>query len=61
MNSKYKIYEYLFPWMRLERIKRELNVEERIGSTKLYIEYWTKIWPKHQLKLLERKKLNEKA
>jgi len=51
VNHKYKIHELLFPWMRLERIQRELDAEERSEGVKLYIHYWTKVWPKQQIAL----------
>ena len=57
VNPKYKPHELIFPWMRLNRINRELDAEEIIGATKMYIEYWTKIWPKQQLELFNEKPL----
>ncbi|KKM87118.1 hypothetical protein LCGC14_1272060 [marine sediment metagenome] len=57
MNPKYKVHEIFFPWMRLNRIQRELDAEERIESSKLYIEFWTKTWPKQQMELFNQKPL----
>ena len=57
MNPKYKIHEIFFPWMRLNRIQRELDAEERIESSKLYIEYRTKTGPKQQIELFRQKPL----
>ena len=57
MNSKYKIHEIFFPWMRLNRIQRELDAEERAEYIKWYIEYYTKIWPKQQMELFKQKSL----
>ena len=54
MNPEYKKQEYLFPWMRLKRIERELDAEERVGSARLYTDFWTKTWPKQQMEIFNR-------
>ena len=35
-----KIIEFLCPWIRLRRIERELNAQERAAYGEMYMEYW---------------------
>lgn len=46
MNPKYKFYEYFFPWKRLKRINKELDMEEQAGALEMLLEYWAKSQPK---------------
>ena len=34
------VKEFFCPWLRLARIERELDAEERVGALKMEIELW---------------------
>lgn len=44
----YKWYEVFLPGLRLKRIERELNAEEREGTANMYFEYWPN-WARNKL------------
>jgi hypothetical protein len=37
---KNPIMEFLFPWLRIRRIERELDAEEKIGVARMKLEWW---------------------
>ena len=44
-----KLIEYFCPWVKLNRIIRELNTQERLAYGEMYVEYWMN-WAENQLR-----------